>query len=163
MIQPTQRIIQMIPTEIKLLHENYINGKWKLPTLATPGSAAMDLRAAIDEIIVIPPFKTEMIPSGLAVHFNNAKYALLLLPKSGAGCKKGITLGNTVGLVDSDYQGELKFCIYNRSDTSIEILPSEEICQMMLVPIETMEFTVVDEFSDSTFRGENGFGSNIRI
>lgn len=150
-------------TEIKLLHENYKTGVWKLPTLATPGSAAMDLRAAIDEMIVIPPFKTEMIPSGLSVYYDNSKYALLLMPKSGTGCKRGITLGNTIGLIDSDYQGELKFCIYNRSDTSIEISPGEEICQMMLVAIETMTFTIVEEFSTSTSRGENGFGSNIRV
>ena len=147
-----------INTEIKLIHENYKNGTWEIPEYATIGSAAVDIRAAIDEPITILPFETQFIPAGFAVHFDDPNYVLIMAPRSGSGCKKHITLGNTIGIIDSDYQGEIQMCVYNKRLEDLIIEPGDRICQMVLMPKVTMKFNIVDDFSTATSRGENGFG-----
>lgn len=129
-----------------------------LPAYATPGSAGLDLRACIDEPVVLPPGGTFLVPTGLAVHLGNPAYAAVLLPRSGLGHKHGIVLGNLVGLIDSDYQGELKVSVWNRSGEAFTVQPLERIAQMVIVPVVQAAFKVVDEFAASE-RGSGGFGS----
>ena len=130
----------------------------RLPEYATPGSAGLDLRACIDEAVVLQPGDTVLIPTGLAVHLANPAYAAVLLPRSGLGHKHGIVLGNLVGLIDSDYQGELKVSVWNRGKEAFTVEPFERIAQMVVVPVVQASFKVVDEFAASE-RGEGGFGS----
>ena len=148
-----------INVELKLLHPNFHDGIWELPNYATEGSAAFDLLAAIDNPVFIEPFKTEMIPTGLSIWIKDPRYVLLMMPRSGKGCKKGIALGNTIGVIDSDYQGPLMMCIYNRTNNPLTITPGEHIAQALIVENTRATFTVVEEFSDNTTRGEGGFGS----
>lgn len=148
-----------INVEIRLLHDNFKNGIWELPNYATEGSAACDLLAAIDESVIIKPFKTEFIPTGLSIWVKDPNYVLIMTPRSGKGCKSGIVLGNTVGVIDSDYQGPLVMCVYNRTDNHIIISPGEHIAQALIIQKYHMQYTIVDEFSNVTSRGENGFGS----
>lgn len=132
--------------------------KDQLPAYATTGSAGLDLRAAIDAPIVLEPGQTTLIPTGLAIHLDDANYAALILPRSGLGHKHGIVLGNLVGLIDSDYQGELMISTWNRGQTTFTIEPFERIAQLVIVPVVQATFNLVDDFGQSD-RGTGGFGS----
>jgi dUTP pyrophosphatase len=130
----------------------------KLPAYATSGSAGLDLSAAIDSAITIEPGQTVLIPTGLAIHLDNEKFAALILPRSGLGHKHGIVLGNLVGLIDSDYQGELMVSTWNRGHTAFTIEPLDRIAQLVIVPVVQATFNIVSSF-DKTARGASGFGS----
>lgn len=129
-----------------------------LPEYATTGSAGLDLRACIDEVASITPGQTILIPTGLAIHIDNPNLCAMILPRSGLGHKHGIVLGNLVGLIDSDYQGQLFISVWNRGDKSFELNPMERIAQLVVVPVVQAKFNLVDEFT-VTSRGEQGFGS----
>jgi dUTP pyrophosphatase len=128
------------------------------PTYATPGSAGLDIRACIDSPITLKPGETTLIPSGMAIHIGNPQYAALLLPRSGLGHKHGIVLGNLVGLIDSDYQGQIFVSTWNRGNAEFTIQPMERIAQLIIVPIAQVTFNIVSAF-DVSSRGEGGFGS----
>jgi dUTP pyrophosphatase len=128
------------------------------PAYATPGSAGIDLRACIDHNMIIAPGQSELVPSGLAIHLADPHYAAMILPRSGLGHKHGIVLGNLVGLIDSDYQGQIFVSLWNRSHTPFTLMPLERIAQLVIVPVVQMHLNVVDEFPPSA-RGEGGFGS----
>ena len=146
--------------QLKIL-DSRIGNELPLPAYATEGSAGMDLRACIDESIEIKPGETQLIPTGLAIHVADPSLAAVLLPRSGLGHKHGIVLGNLVGLIDSDYQGQLFVSCWNRGDTTFEINVGERIAQMVFVPVVQASFEVVDEF-DSSDRGAGGFGHSGR-
>jgi dUTP pyrophosphatase len=129
-----------------------------MPAYATTGSAGLDLRACINEAITIQPGETTLIPTGMAIHLENPAYAAMILPRSGLGHKHGIVLGNLVGLIDSDYQGQLFVSCWNRSQEAFVMNPMERMAQLVIVPVVQASFTVVDEFNASE-RGEGGFGS----
>jgi dUTP pyrophosphatase len=129
-----------------------------LPSYATPGSAGLDLRACLDAAITLEPGQTRLIPTGLAIHIADPGLAALILPRSGLGHKHGIVLGNLVGLIDSDYQGQLMVSCWNRGQTAFVIEPMERIAQLVLVPVVQAAFRRVDDF-DASHRGEGGFGS----
>ncbi|NMM10578.1 MAG: dUTP diphosphatase [Polaromonas sp.] len=137
-----------------------IDGRLKgnLPNYATPGSAGLDLRACLDAPLVLGANAWQLVPTGIAIYLHNPGYAALILPRSGLGHKHGIVLGNLVGLIDSDYQGQLMVSAWNRSDVSFTIQPMERIAQLVIVPVAQVEFNVVDEFATSQ-RGESGYGS----
>ena len=141
--------------DIKILNSSIQD---QLPAYATPGSAGLDLRAAIDAPITLEPGQTTLIPTGMAIHLDDAGYAALILPRSGLGHKHGIVLGNLVGLIDSDYQGELMVSTWNRGQTAFSIEPFERIAQLVIVPVVQAEFNIVNDFSQSD-RGIGGFGS----
>ncbi|MEG0820284.1 MAG: dUTP diphosphatase [Burkholderiaceae bacterium] len=128
------------------------------PHYATPGSAGLDLRACIDDELVIEPGQTVLVKTGMAIHLANPGYAALILPRSGLGHKHGIVLGNLVGLIDSDYQGELMVSTWNRGTTAFTLKPMERLAQLVIVPVVQACFNVVDDFSASQ-RGTAGFGS----
>ena len=130
----------------------------QLPHYATPGSAGLDLRACIDTPITLKPGETTLIASGIAIHLDDPKYAAMVLPRSGLGHKHGIVLGNLVGLIDSDYQGQIFVSVWNRGHVEFTIQPMERIAQMIVVPVLQVEFNVVADFVAST-RGDGGFGS----
>ncbi len=130
----------------------------KLPAYATSGSAGLDLSAAIDSAITIEPGQTVLIPTGLAIHLDNTQFAALILPRSGLGHKHGIVLGNLVGLIDSDYQGELMVSTWNRGQTAFTIEPLDRIAQLVIVPVVQATLNLVSSF-DKTARGASGFGS----
>lgn len=130
----------------------------QLPAYATSGSAGLDLRAATEAVRVIAPGETQLIPTGLAVHIANPAYAAMILPRSGLGHKEGIVLGNLVGLIDSDYQGQLFVSLWNRGNTPFTLNPLERIAQMVIVPVVQVDFAIVKDFATSQ-RGEGGFGS----
>jgi dUTP pyrophosphatase len=132
--------------------------KDQLPAYGTPGSAGLDLRACIDEAITIQPGETVLIPTGLAIHIGDPGYAAMILPRSGMGHKNGIVLGNLVGLIDSDYQGQLMVSTWNRGQNAFTLNPMERLAQLIIVPVLQVGFNIVDEFGDSE-RGEGGFGS----
>jgi dUTP pyrophosphatase len=134
----------------------------QLPAYATPGSAGLDLRACLDAPVTLHPNAWQLIPTGLAIHLADPGYAAMLLPRSGLGHKHGIVLGNLVGLIDSDYQGQLMVSAWNRSDVPFTIEPMERIAQMVIVPVVQAQFRVVDEFAASTERGAGGYGSTGR-
>ncbi|MEG0881995.1 MAG: dUTP diphosphatase [Janthinobacterium sp.] len=129
-----------------------------LPAYATPGSAGLDLRACIDEAITIEAGQTVLIPTGLAIHIGDPSYAAMILPRSGMGHKNGIVLGNLVGLIDSDYQGQLMVSTWNRGQSAFTLNPMERLAQLIIVPVLQVGFNVVEEFGDSE-RGVGGFGS----
>lgn len=129
-----------------------------LPEYQSEGSAGIDLRACIDQSLIVEPQETLLIPTGLAIHIENPNLAAMILPRSGLGHKHGIVLGNLTGLIDSDYQGELMISIWNRSIKPFTINPFERIAQMILVPIIKANFHLVEQFNPS-IRGEGGFGS----
>jgi len=133
----------------------------QLPHYATTGSAGLDLRACIDAPILLQPGETRLIPVGLAIHLADPGYAALILPRSGLGHKHGIVLGNLVGLIDSDYQGQLMVSAWNRSQQAFELTPMERLAQLVIVPVVQAEFNVVDDF-ESSERGSGGFGSTGR-
>ena len=130
-----------------------------LPAYATPGSAGMDLRACIDAPMTLEPGQTELIPTGIAIHIDDPGLGAMILPRSGLGHKHGIVLGNLVGLIDSDYQGQLMVSSWNRGREPFTINPLERIAQIVIVPVAQAEFRIVDEFAAST-RGADGFGSS---
>ncbi len=130
----------------------------QLPAYATTGSAGLDLRACLDAAVTLEPGQTTLIPTGLAIHIADPGLAALILPRSGLGHKHGIVLGNLVGLIDSDYQGQLMVSCWNRGQTSFVIQPMERIAQLVLVPVVQATFRVVGDF-DASQRGEGGFGS----
>lgn len=130
----------------------------QLPAYATTGSAGLDLRACLDEAITLAPGDTVLVPTGLAIHIGDAGLAAMILPRSGLGHKHGVVLGNLVGLIDSDYQGQLMVSVWNRSKDTFTIQPMERIAQMVIVPVVQPQFRVVDDF-DASSRGEGGFGS----
>ncbi len=132
--------------------------KDNLPAYATPGSAGLDLRACIDAPMVIEPGQTVLIPTGLAIHLADPGYAAMILPRSGMGHKNGIVLGNLVGLIDSDYQGQLMVSTWNRGQNAFTLNPMERLAQLVIVPVLQVGFEVVEEFGASE-RGEGGFGS----
>lgn len=142
--------------QLKILDKR-IGNEIPLPAHATEGSAGMDLRACIDETITLNPGDTELIPTGIAIHIADSKLAATILPRSGLGHKHGIVLGNLVGLIDSDYQGQLFVSCWNRGDKTFKIEIGDRIAQLVFVPVVQCDFDVVDEF-DSTDRGEGGFG-----
>ncbi|HCH33516.1 MAG TPA: dUTP diphosphatase [Oceanospirillaceae bacterium] len=132
-----------------------------LPTYATQGSAGMDLRACIDAPITLKPGQTELIPTGMAIHIEDPSLCAMLLPRSGLGHKHGVVLGNLVGLIDSDYQGQLMVSCWNRGATTFVIEPAERIAQMILVPVVQADLTIVEDF-DASIRGTGGFGHSGR-
>ena len=132
-----------------------------LPAYATGGSAGLDLRACIDEPITLAAGASELIPTGLSIHIADPAYAAMILPRSGLGHKHGIVLGNLVGLIDSDYQGPLMVSAWNRSQQDFVLQPMERLAQLVVVPVQQIEFDIVDEFEDSA-RGTGGFGSTGR-
>lgn len=131
------------------------------PAYATPGSAGLDLRAAIDADLLIQPGETHLVPTGLAIHLADPGYAAIILPRSGLGHKHGIVLGNLVGLIDSDYQGQLMVSVWNRSDQPFTLEPGERMAQYVVVPVVQPQFEVVEAFEQSS-RGAGGFGHSGR-
>jgi dUTP pyrophosphatase len=130
----------------------------QLPHYATPGSAGLDLRACLDTPLTLNPGETQLIPTGMAIHLADSGYAAMILPRSGLGHKHGVVLGNLVGLIDSDYQGQLMVSVWNRGQEAFTIQPLERIAQMVIVPVVQAKFRLVQEFGDSQ-RGAGGFGS----
>ena len=130
-----------------------------LPTYATPGSAGLDLRACLDIAVTLQPNAWQLIPTGIAIHLENPNFAAMILPRSGLGHKHGIVLGNLVGLIDSDYQGQLMVSAWNRSPTPFTIEPMERIAQLVIVPVVQAQFNVVKEFGAESERGAGGYGS----
>lgn len=145
----------MLNVDLKILDMRLLQN---FPSYATTGSAGLDLRACIEQSMVLGPGHTALISTGIAIHIDNVHYAALILPRSGLGHNHGIVLGNLVGLIDSDYQGALMVSCWNRSQTAFEIKPLERIAQLMIVPVVQAEFHLVDQF-DSSQRGTGGFGS----
>jgi len=131
----------------------------QLPAYATPGSAGLDLRACLEAPLMLAPNAWQLVPTGIAIHLEDPGYAALILPRSGLGHKHGIVLGNLVGLIDSDYQGQLMVSAWNRSDRAFTIEPMERIAQLVVVPVVQARFNVVQEFAASSARGEGGYGS----
>lgn len=144
-----------INVDLKILDNRLLH---MMPSYATKGSAGLDLRACIEHTQTIQPGETTMIPTGMAIHIDNTYYAALILPRSGLGHKHGIVLGNLVGLIDSDYQGQLLVSCWNRSKETFILNPMERIAQLVIVPVVQADFHIVDEFTESD-RGEGGFGS----
>jgi dUTP pyrophosphatase len=142
--------------EVKILDPRM---KDQLPAYATPGSAGLDLRACLDAPLEIAPGETHLIPTGLAIHIADSGYAAMILPRSGLGHKHGIVLGNLVGLIDSDYQGQLMVSTWNRGNTPFTLNPMERLAQLVIVPVVQVGFNVVNEFNASE-RGAGGFGSS---
>ena len=130
----------------------------QLPAYATPGSAGLDLRACLEAPLVLEPGQTTLIPTGLAIHIEDPGLAAMILPRSGLGHKHGIVLGNLVGLIDSDYQGQVFVSVWNRGKATVTIQPMDRIAQMIVVPVSQVEWNVVDAFESSS-RGAGGFGS----
>ncbi|EPJ44400.1 MAG: deoxyuridine 5'-triphosphate nucleotidohydrolase [Osedax symbiont Rs1] len=146
--------------QVKILDPR-IGNQFPLPEYATPGSAGLDLRACLDEALIVEPGKTHLVPTGMAIHIADPALCAMILPRSGLGHKHGIVLGNLVGLIDSDYQGQLFVSVWNRGDTTFTMEPGERIAQLVLVPVVQAEFEVVTEFGTSN-RGADGFGSTGR-
>lgn len=134
-----------------------------LPAYATDGSAALDLRACLDSPITIAPAETVIIPSGIAISIHDPGLVAILAPRSGLGIKHGIVLANTIGVIDSDYQGEIKVGIRNQGTTAYTIQPGERICQMLFMPVVQASLRVVEQFSEESSRGEGGFGHTGKI
>ncbi len=142
--------------QVKIL-DSRVGTEIPMPEYATDGSAGMDLRACIDQEIILQPGQASLIPSGLAIYIENSGYAAMILPRSGLGHKHGIVLGNLVGLIDSDYQGQLMVSCWNRSQSDYTIKVGERIAQLIIVPVVQTEFELVTDF-DSSDRGTGGFG-----
>jgi dUTP pyrophosphatase len=130
----------------------------QLPSYATPGSAGLDLRACIDQALTVEAGQAVMVPTGLAIHLDDPGYCAMILPRSGLGHRHGIVLGNLVGLIDSDYQGPLQISCWNRSNVPYTLQPFDRIAQLVIVPVQQVEFDLVDAFNESR-RGAGGFGS----
>ncbi|MBU3708592.1 MAG: dUTP diphosphatase [Burkholderiaceae bacterium] len=134
----------------------------QMPAYATPGSAGLDLRACIQAPLTLEPGSTHLIPTGLAIHIADPAYAAMILPRSGMGHKHGIVLGNLVGLIDSDYQGELMVSTWNRGNAAFVLNPMERLAQLVIVPVLQVAFNIVDSFTE-TERGAGGFGSTGKV
>ena len=143
-----------------LIDVRVLDGRLKeqLPAYATPGSAGLDLRACLDEPLLLAPNAWQLVPTSLAIHLKDPGHAALILPRSGLGHTHGIVLGNLVGLIDSDYQGQLMVSAWNRSDVAYTLQPMERLAQLVIVPVVQAQFNVVSEFPASE-RGEGGYGS----
>lgn len=144
--------------DVRMLDERL---RQQMPAYATPGSAGLDLRACLDAPLTLAPGAWQLVPTGLAIHLADPAYAALILPRSGLGHKHGIVLGNLVGLIDSDYQGELMVSAWNRSATAFTIEPLERVAQLVIVPVVQAEFNWVESFAPSA-RGAGGYGSTGR-
>ena len=142
--------------ELRILDERL---RERLPAYATPGSAGLDLRACLDAPLTLEPNAWQLVPTGIAIHLADPAYAALILPRSGLGHKHGIVLGNLVGLIDSDYQGQLMVSAWNRSDVAFTLEPMERLAQLVIVPVVQAQFNVVSEFNGVSERGEGGYGS----
>lgn len=146
--------------DVKILDPR-IGGEFPLPTYATEGSAGLDLRACLNEAVTLAPGETTLLPTGIAIHIADPSLAAVILPRSGLGHKHGIVLGNLVGLIDSDYQGQLMVSVWNRGQTTFVVEPGERIAQMIFVPVVQAEFNIVEDF-DLSARGAGGFGHSGR-
>ncbi|MCH7822969.1 MAG: dUTP diphosphatase [Proteobacteria bacterium] len=142
--------------ELKILDAR-LGDSIPLPHYATAGSAGLDMRACIDTVVTVKPGDTVLMPTGIAIHIGDASLAAVLLPRSGLGHKHGLVLGNLTGLIDSDYQGQVYISCWNRGSKSYDVQPGERIAQMVFIPVEQVNFRIVDEFDDSD-RGAGGFG-----
>ena len=142
--------------DVKIIDQRVLDD-FGVPDYQTDGSAGIDLKACINETIDLAPGETELIPSGIAIHINDPHLAAVILPRSGLGHKHGLVLGNLVGLIDSDYQGHIFISCWNRGNNSVLIEPGLRLAQMVFVPVEQVEFRIVEEF-DLSQRGEGGFG-----
>ena len=157
----TEMRMDMIkPIQLKIL-ETRVGNTIALPSYATSGSAGIDLRVCIDEPLQVGPQETVLLPTGLAIYIADPGLAAVILPRSGLGHKHGIVLGNLVGLIDSDYQGELKISCWNRNQEHFTIHPGDRIAQLVFLPVVQVAFSVVDAFTE-TDRGDGGFGSSGR-
>jgi len=146
--------------DVKILDAR-VGKEFPLPTYATSGSAGLDLRACIDDVLDIAPGTTTLVPTGLAIHIADPDLAAVILPRSGLGHKHGIVLGNLVGLIDSDYQGQLMVSVWNRGQESFSLQPGDRMAQLVFVPVVQAEFNLVKDF-DASLRGEGGFGHSGR-
>ena len=146
--------------ELKILDPR-IGTEYPLPEYATPGSAGLDLRAILDEPLTLQPGQTVLIPTGIAIHIGDANLCATILPRSGMGHKHGIVLGNLVGLIDSDYQGQLMVSTWNRGQSEFTIQPGDRIAQLVFMPVVQAQFSIVQDF-DASERGEGGFGHSGR-
>jgi dUTP pyrophosphatase len=155
--QPMQNMQNM---QLKILNHEFYE-QHPLPHYATEGSAGLDLRACLKETLTLKPGETKLIPTGLSIYINNPYLAAMILPRSGLGHKHGIVLGNLVGLIDSDYQGEIMISCWNRGNEAFSINPGERIAQLVMVPVTQVKFDIVDAFVE-TARGDGGFGSSGR-
>ena len=142
--------------QVRILNSRF-GTEWELPSYATPGSAALDLRAALDEPLTVEPGMTSLVPSGLSVYVADPSLCAMILPRSGTGHKQGMVLGNGTGLIDSDYQGPLMISVFNRSQQAFTIAPGDRIAQLVIVPVVQVALQVVDSFELSQ-RGQGGFG-----
>ena len=142
--------------DVKIIDQRVLDD-FGIPGYQTDGSAGIDLKACINETIDLAPGETELIPSGISIHINDPNLAAVILPRSGLGHKHGLVLGNLVGLIDSDYQGQIFISCWNRGNNSVLIEPGLRLAQMVFVPVEQVEFRIVEEF-DVSQRGEGGFG-----
>jgi dUTP pyrophosphatase len=156
MAHPEERTMHTL--QVRILD---VRMREQLPSYATPGSAGLDLRACIDQDLLVAPGSTHLIPTGLAVHIAHPGHAALILPRSGLGHRNGIVLGNLVGLIDSDYQGPLMISLWNRGDEAFVLRPFERIAQLVVVPVVQVALEVVEDF-DASRRGSGGFGSTGR-
>ena len=145
--------------DVKILDERL---RTQMPAYATPGSAGLDLRACLDAPLTLAPNAWQLVPTGMAIHLADPGHAALILPRSGLGHKHGIVLGNLVGLIDSDYQGQLMVSAWNRSSTAYTLQPMERLAQLVIVPVVQAQFNIVDEFPAVSARGEGGYGSTGR-
>ena len=148
-----------LQVDLKILDERI---REHMPVYATAGSAGLDLRACLDAPLTLQPNAWQLVPTGMAVHLNDPGYAALLWPRSGVGHKHGIVLGNLVGLIDSDYQGQLMVSVWNRSNEPFTVEPLERVAQMVIVPVVQAQLTVVDDFAQASARGAGGYGSTGR-
>lgn len=146
--------------DVKILDAR-VGAEFPLPTYATSGSAGLDLRACLDSALEITPGMTTLVPTGLAIHIGDPGLAAVILPRSGLGHKHGIVLGNLVGLIDSDYQGQLMVSVWNRGEQSFTLQPGDRLAQLVFVPVVQAEFNLVEDF-DASSRGEGGFGHSGR-
>ncbi|PSU81876.1 dUTP diphosphatase [Photobacterium phosphoreum] len=147
--------------DLKILDPR-VGTEFPLPAYATTGSAGLDLRACLDQPLTVTPGETHLVPTGLAIHIGNPNLAATILPRSGLGHKHGIVLGNLVGLIDSDYQGQLMVSVWNRGDTTFTIEPGDRIAQLVFLPVVQAQFNIVTDFDDMSHRGEGGFGHSGR-
>jgi len=141
--------------DVKILDERI---RAMLPQYGTPGAAGLDLRACLEQPLTLDPGDSRLVPSGIAIHIGDPGYAAVILPRSGLGAKNGIVLGNLVGLIDSDYQGPLMVSVWNRGQAPFTIQPMDRIAQLVVVPVQQVQFNVVEDFAASA-RGAGGFGS----
>lgn len=146
--------------QLKIIDER-LGSEIPLPEYATQGSAGLDLRACVDEALVIESGRVELIPTGIAIHIANEHLAAVIIPRSGLGHKHGLVLGNLVGLIDSDYQGQIMVSCWNRGEETFTIEPGDRIAQLLVVPVVRAQFEIVSEF-EPTARGSGGFGHSGR-